>query len=131
MVMAPPSIIVYGPVATYLVFGLIMAVGALVFAWVLRPADPYGEKELIYECGVDPIGPAWGQVYVRYYIIALIFVVFDVEAIFLFPWAVVYKTLVKATTGLGLLALTEMLIFIAILLLGLAYAWRKGDLEWA
>lgn len=127
--MAPLQIVVYGPVLTYLAFGLIMAAGALIFAWLLRPADPYDEKQLTYECGIDPIGPAWGQVFVRYYVIALIFVVFDVEAIFLFPWAVAYRDLVKVS-ALGCLALVEMLIFIAILLVGLAYAWRKGDLEW-
>lgn len=127
--MAPPNPILYGPVMAYLVFGLIMAGGALVTAWVLRPADPYDEKELTYECGVDPIGPAWGQFFVRYYVIALIFVVFDVEAIFLIPWAVVYRKLVHSG-GLGGLAFFEMFLFIAILLIGLGYAWRKGDLEW-
>ena len=125
----PANVIIYGPVATYFVFGLVMALGALVFAWLLRPADPYDEKESTYECGIEPFGPAWGQFFVRYYIIALIFVVFDVEAIFLFPWAVVYRELVKSSP-LGAWALVEMLIFIVILLAGLAYAWRKGDLEW-
>lgn len=124
----PASVIVYGPVAVYFVFGLAMAVGALAFAWLLRPADPYDEKELTYECGIEPFGQAWGQFFVRYYIIALIFVVFEVEAIFLFPWAVVYRKLVKS--ALGPWALVEMFVFIGILLVGLAYAWRKGDLEW-
>ena len=127
--MQPENVIVYGPVATYFVFGMVMALGALITAWLLRPADPYDEKELTYDCGIEPFGPAWGQFFVRYYIIALIFVVFDVEAIFLFPWAVVYKKLVHPS-ALGPFALIEMFIFIAILLLGLAYAWRKGDLEW-
>jgi NADH-quinone oxidoreductase subunit B len=121
--MAPPNVVVYGPVVAYLAFGLVMAVGALVIAWILRPADPYDEKETTYECGVDPIGPAWGQFFVRYYVIALIFVVFDVEALFLFPWAVVYRKMVQAS-ALGSLALVEMLVFIAILLVGLGYAWR-------
>ncbi len=127
--MQPENVVIYGPAATYFVFGVVMALGALITAWVLRPADPYDAKELTYECGIEPIGPAWGQFFVRYYIIALIFVVFDVEAIFLFPWAVVYKQLVQPL-GLGPWALVEMFIFIGILLLGLAYAWRKGDLEW-
>ncbi|MBC7287545.1 MAG: NADH-quinone oxidoreductase subunit A [Armatimonadetes bacterium] len=127
--MQPANVIVYGPVATYFVFGLVMALGALITAWLIRPSDPYSAKELTYECGIEPIGPAWGQFFVRYYVIALVFVVFDVEAIFLFPWAVVYKKLVHPSV-LGPWALVEMLIFIVILLLGLAYAWRKGDLEW-
>ncbi len=127
--MAPSNPVLYGPVVAYLAFGLLMAVGALVTAWLLRPADPYDEKEITYECGVDPIGPAWGQFFVRYYVIALIFVVFDVEAIFLFPWAVVYRKLLH-TPGFGPLAFVEMFVFIAILLIGLGYAWRKGDLEW-
>ncbi len=127
--MQPEPVIQYGPVVAYLAFGLLMAVGALVVAWILRPANPYPEKETTYECGIEPFGPAWGQFFVRYYIIALIFVVFDVEAIFLFPWAVVYRKLVHSAL-LGPLALVEMFIFIAILLVGLAYAWRKGDLEW-
>lgn len=126
----PANVLLYGPVAMYLVFGLIMAVGALLVAWVLRPADPYDEKQVTYECGIEPFGTAWGRFFVRYYIIALIFVVFDVEAIFLFPWAVVYRQLARST-ALGAWALVEMFIFIAVLLLGLAYAWRKGDLEWA
>jgi NADH-quinone oxidoreductase subunit A len=129
-IIMPANVIAYGPVATYFLFGLVMALGALLVAWVLRPADPYPEKELTYECGIEPFGPAWGQFFVRYYIIALIFVVFDVEAIFLFPWAAVYRSLAKSAL-LGPWALLEMFIFIAILLLGLAYAWRKGDLEWA
>ncbi len=125
----PANVVIYGPVGTYLAFGLVMAVGALAVAWILRPADPYEEKQLTYECGIDPCGPAWGQFFVRYYIIALIFVVFDVEVVFLLPWAVVYRSLVKAG-ALGAWALVEALIFVGILLLGLAYAWRKGDLEW-
>jgi NADH-quinone oxidoreductase subunit A len=128
--MPPGTAIVYGPVVTYIAFGLAMAVGALVVAWLLRPADPYPDKETTYECGIEPFGPAWGQFFVRYYIIALIFVVLDVEAIFLFPWAVVYKEMVRRS-ALGAAALIEMLIFLAVLLLGLVYAWRKGDLEWA
>lgn len=119
----------YGPVAVIAVFAAVLAVASLVIAWLIRPHDPYPEKQSIYECGMPPIGEAWGQFYVRYYLVALVFVVFDVEAIFLFPWATVFKTLSKPEM-MGYLPTVEVGIFIAILLVGLAYVWRKGDLEW-
>jgi len=119
----------YGPVAVLLAFGVALGVAALVVAWILRPSDPYAAKETTYECGVEPIGPAWSQFYVRYYLVALVFVVFDVEAAFLFPWATVFKHL-SAPTLMGALPLAEAGVFIAILLVALAYAWRKGDLDW-
>ncbi len=120
----------YGPVATMVVLSVAFAVVALVMAYLLRPADLYEAKLLTYECGLIPWGEAWSKFFVRYYLIALIFVLFDVEAIFLVPWAVVYKRL-STTGGLHLWPAVEMAIFLGILLLGLAYAWRKGDLEWA
>jgi NADH:ubiquinone oxidoreductase subunit 3 (subunit A) len=124
----------YGPVAVYMVVGIAFAAISLIAAYVIRPADPYDLKNSTYECGIPPFGQAWSQFYVRYYIVALIFVVFDVETVFLFPWAVVYKHLAKATAlgpaRLGPAALVEMAIFLLVLIIGLAYAWRKGDLEW-
>lgn len=90
---------------------------------LLSPRVPGREKSLTYECGVDPIGGGWSQSTVRYYIFALLFVIFDVEAVFLFPWAIVFDKL-------GVFAFVEMMIFIAILALGLVYAWRKKVLEW-
>ena len=81
------------------------------------------EKYLPYECGEDPIGDTRIKFNTRFYVIALIFLIFDVEIVFLFPWAVVFR-------DIGLLAFVEMLVFIAILLVGLAYVWVKGDLEW-
>lgn len=105
----------------------IVAIGfplvALAMAWFIRPKRPTKLKHLTYECGLETIGDTWVQFRVQYYIYALIFVVFDVETVFLFPWAVAYKQL-------GLYALAEMFIFIAILVVGLAYAWRKGVLRW-
>ena len=121
--------LVYGPVAIFLVAGFIFAVITLAFAMILRPANSYPQKRLVYECGIPPIGPAWGRYLVRYYILALIFVIFDVETIFLFPWAVVFKRL-SLPDHLGHLPGMEMAVFILILLIGLAYVWRKGDLEW-
>jgi NADH-quinone oxidoreductase subunit A len=119
----------YGPVAVMVTFATILALASLVIAWIIRPSDPYAAKQETYECGMSPIGEAWGQFYVRYYLIALVFVVFDVEAIFLFPWATVFKHLSQPTV-MGSLPAVEVGIFILILLAGLAYVWRKGDLEW-
>lgn len=119
----------YGPVAVMVVFAAVLALASLFIAWIIRPYDPYPEKQETYECGMTPIGEAWGQFYVRYYLIALVFVVFDVEAIFLFPWATVYKRL-SAATMMGALPAVEVGVFVLILLAGLAYVWRKGDLEW-
>jgi NADH-quinone oxidoreductase subunit A len=95
----------------------------LVVWWLIRP-DRFSEEKLTtYECGENPQGSAWIQFNIRFYVFALIFIVFDVEAVFLLPWAVVFRKL-------GLVAFTEGLVFIAILAVGLAYVWRKGDLEW-
>ena len=121
----------YGPVATMVALSVAFTLVTLVMAYLLRPADLYKAKLLTYECGLIPWGEAWSKFFVRYYIIALIFVLFDVEAIFLIPWAVVYRKLSTAGGTLHLFPAVEMGIFLAILLLGLAYAWRKGDLEWA
>ena len=125
-----PLVYVYGPMAVFLIAGFVFAAIALFFAMILRPVDQYAEKLLIYECGLPPIGPAWSRFFVRYYVIAIIFVIFDVETIFLFPWATVFKRL-SLPDKLGWLPGIEMAIFIVILLVGLAYVWRKGDLEWS
>ena len=91
---------------------------------LLRPRRPQPQKYINYECGVDPVGAGWAQSQVRYYMFALLFVMFDVEAVFLFPWAVRHE-------ALGVFGLVEMAAFIVILALGLIYAWRKGVLRWA
>lgn len=90
---------------------------------LLRPKRPQPQKYLTYESGVDPVGDGWSQSQIRYYIFALLFVMFDVEAVFIFPWAVRLESF-------GVFGLIEMLVFIAILALGLVYAWRKGVLRW-
>ena len=106
---------------------LVVAVGFLAFNlllwWLIRPSRFSEEKLTTYECGENPEGTAWVQFNIRFYVFALIFVVFDVEAVFLLPWAVVFKKL-------GMLAFVEGLVFIGILVVALAYVWRKGDLEW-
>ncbi|MDQ3982971.1 MAG: NADH-quinone oxidoreductase subunit A [Actinomycetota bacterium] len=100
-----------------------MVFGTLGLARLVRPDVPHPEKYTTYESGIDPIGTGWSQANVRYYIFALLFVIFDVEAVFLFPWAVVFERL-------GTQALVEMVIFIAILALALLYAIKKKVLEW-
>ena len=112
--------------SSILVF-LVVVVGFLamnlVLWWVIRPYRFSEEKLTTYECGENPVGSAWIQFNIRFYVFALIFIIFDVEAVFLLPWAVVYREL-------GLVAFVEGLVFIAILVVALAYVWRKGDLEW-
>ncbi|MBW4618545.1 MAG: photosynthetic/respiratory NAD(P)H-quinone oxidoreductase subunit C [Cyanosarcina radialis HA8281-LM2] len=97
---------------------------ALSASKILRPASAGPERRTTYESGMEPIGGAWIQFNIRYYMFALVFVIFDVETVFLYPWAVAFNSL-------GLLAFIEALIFIAILVVALVYAWRKGALEWS
>lgn len=109
-------------------FIFLAAVGVLIpltllLAWFIRPQNPNRVKLMPYECGIDPVGSARGRYTVRYYIVAILFVVFDVETIFLFPWAVRFK-------ALGWFGLLEMLIFLAILVVGYIWIWKKGALEW-
>jgi NADH-quinone oxidoreductase subunit A len=110
-------------IAIFFLVTLVVPIVGLALAWALRPKKPNPIKNSTYECGMETIGDTWVQFKAQYYLYALIFVVFDVEVVFLFPWAVAYNKL-------GLYALVEMALFIAILLGGLLYAWRKGALEW-
>ena len=110
--------VVWFGLASFLVAGLLLGISALI-----RPNNPNAEKLLTYESGVDPVGDGWSQSQIRYYVFALLFVIFDVEAVFIFPWA----TQLERYAGFGLI---EMGVFVAILLLGLVYAWRKGVLRW-
>jgi NADH:ubiquinone oxidoreductase subunit 3 (subunit A) len=106
-----------------LVSALLPAAG-LGIAWLLRPKKPNPVKQSTYECGIETIGDAWVQFRAQYYIYTLVFVVFDIEAVFLLPWAVAYDQL-------RLYGLIEAFIFVVILVLGLVYAWRKGALRWS
>lgn len=92
-------------------------------SWLFRPSNPSSNKLSTYECGEIPFGGSWIQFNLRFYLVALIFLVFEVEIVFLFPWAVVLKKI-------GLFAFLEMLIFLGILFVGFAYVWRKQDLSW-
>ena len=110
-------------VGLFIIVGLIIPVGAIGVAWILGPKKPNLIKQSTYECGIEPIGEGWVQFKAQYYIFALVFLVFDVETVFLFPWAV-------RLGQLGMFAVVEGIVFILILIAGLVYTWRKGMLEW-
>ena len=111
------TVAIFGGAAVFLV-SLLLGIGGL-----LRPKRPQAQKYIAYESGVDPVGDGWSQSQIRYYVFALLFVMFDVEAVFIFPWA----TQLEVYGGFGLV---EMGFFVFVLLLGLVYAWRKGVLRW-
>lgn len=111
-------------VGAFLLFGIVFVVLTIGASNLLSPKGEHAKDRLEpYECGVEPIGPPWVQFRVGYYVYALLFVVFDIETVFLYPWAVVYGKM-------GIFILVEMVVFIAILGAGLAYAWREGALRW-
>lgn len=111
----------------FFILATALPIVALSLGSILRPKNPNRSKETTYESGIDPIGPGWIQFNVKYYLFALLFVIFDVETVFLYPWAVVYKTL---RDDIGLFVLVEMVFFLFFLLIGLIYAWKKKVLEW-
>lgn len=113
----------YLAVGVIVLTGIVLAAGMLGVNRLMRPRVPAREKLLTYESGVDPVGAGWAQSTVRYYVYAFLYVIFAVDAVFLFPWAVVLEEIGRA-------AAVEMGIFIGILVVGLAYAWRKGVLSW-
>ena len=118
----------YGLVAIFVVVAFIVPVSMLLMSWMssrfgIRPNNPTPVKLETYECGMEAFGGRWGQFNFRYYMYAVLFVIFDVEVVFLYPWA-------SKFLQLKLFALVEMAAFVAILLVGWAYAWRKRDLEW-
>jgi len=112
------------PVAVFIFLAIILLVVPLIIQFLISPRfNKKGDKLDIYECGEIPEGSAWVQFNIRFYIIALIFIIFDVEVVFLFPWAVVFKEI-------GILAFVEVMIFLGILIVGFVYVWMKGDLDW-
>ncbi|MEK9136584.1 MAG: NADH-quinone oxidoreductase subunit A [Bacteroidota bacterium] len=113
----------FGRVLIFLIIGVVFVAAGLITSWLIRPHRPYPSKLSTYECGETPVGDTRVRFNIRFYVIALIFLIFDVEVVFLFPWATVYKQL-------GWFAFIEMLVFLAILFVGYAYVWRKGDLDW-
>lgn len=113
----------FGTILIFALIGIVLVYVPLLLQRLLAPAVYSPDKAGTYECGEVAEGSAWVQFNIRFYVIALIFLIFDVEIVFLFPWAVVFKEL-------GLLAFVEMAIFLLILIAGLAYVWKKADLDW-
>jgi len=115
----------YALVGLMLLVGVIFVTVAFTANRLLRPTVAGGDKYVTYECGVDPVGEGWAQSHVRYYVFSYLYVIFAVDAIFLFPWATVF-----AAPGFGATTLVEMFVFLAFLTVGLLYAWKKGVLTW-
>jgi NADH-quinone oxidoreductase subunit A len=114
----------YGVVLAVAVAGVLLVAVAFTAGRLIAPRRPGSSKLTTYECGIDPVGEGWSQSQVRYYVYGFLFVIFDVESVFLFPWAKVFESL-------GYAAVWSMTLFIGILAVGLLYAWRKGVLRWA
>jgi NADH-quinone oxidoreductase subunit A len=122
-----------GYLGSYATLGLLLMAGAVVFVGAFganrllrpaRPAEPAGKRES-YECGLDPVGGDWAQAQIRYYVYAYLYVLFAVESVFIFPWAVIFDR-----PGYGTTTVAEMGIFIAVVAIGILYAWRKRVLTW-
>lgn len=122
----------FGKVFIYLVMGVLFVLFTFFLGWLVAVKRPNPEKLSSYECGEEPKGSSWIQFNSRFYVVALIFLLFDVEMVFIFPWATIFgqEALIAADFRWGWLSLIEMFIFIGILLIGLVYVWKKGDLNW-
>ncbi|MBN2383200.1 NADH-quinone oxidoreductase subunit A [bacterium] len=118
----------FASVLIFLLLGAVVVFGGVMVPYLLAPSKPYQDKLSIYECGERPMGPAWIQFNIRFYVVALIFLIFDVELAVIFPCAVVYGNWVER--GQGLVAFVEIALFILVLLVGLIYAWARGDFAW-
>lgn len=114
-----------GEVLLFIIGGLLFVSLALLVSRIIRPSRPNTEKLTSYESGENPVGSPWIQFNIRFYVITLIFILFEVEVVFLFPWATVFSN-----KEFGWIAFVEMIIFIGLLALGLAYAWKEGHLDW-
>jgi len=113
----------YLPILLLIVFAIIFGIGALMLSSFVGPKKSSPLKFTPYECGCEPVGSARERFSVKFYLIAMLFILFDIEAVFLYPWSILFKRL-------GIFGLLEMGIFIAILLVGYVYIWKKGALEW-
>ena len=118
----------YVAIALMIVLATLVALIAIGLGTLFGPRKPSQEKSMPYESGMPPIGEGTRRVPVRFYLIAVLFILFDIEVIFFLPWAVVFREFIKG--GMGLFVLVEMVVFIVILLVGYVYAWKKGALEW-
>jgi NADH-quinone oxidoreductase subunit A len=122
----------FGKIFIFLIAGIIMVAFAFFVVRLIAPNKPNPEKLTSYECGEEPTGNAWLPFNSRFYVIALIFLLFDVEMVFILPWATIFgdKTLIGADARWGWLSMAEMFVFLGILIIGLVYVWVKGDLDW-
>jgi NADH-quinone oxidoreductase subunit A len=120
--------VAYGQVGIFVAVGIGFVLVALLASRLVRPDNPTPAKSLTYECGEVPLGKAWFNFNPRFYIVALIFLIFDVEIVFMFPIAAVFRDWVAA--GMAGAAIAEIFVFVAILLVALVYVWVKGDLDW-
>ena len=119
----------YIPVIVFTIMAIALLIVPLIIQHLISPRhNKDNDKLMSYECGEVPEGSAWVKFNIRFYIIALVFIIFDVEVVFLFPWAAVYQSFIAS--GNGFLVLIEMLLFVIILTVGFAYVWIKGDLDW-
>jgi NADH-quinone oxidoreductase subunit A len=118
----------YVAIAIFIALTTLVGVIAIILGTIFGPQRPAGKKSMPYESGMNPIGPGTRRLPVRFYLIAVLFILFDIEVVFFIPWALIFNDFVKAGNGLFMLA--EMLVFITILLVGYVYAWKKGALEW-
>ncbi len=113
----------FGKVLVFFILGIVFVAVGIFVAWLLRPHKPTLEKHTVYECGENPVGETWIKFNIRFYLVALIFILFDVELVALFPWALVFK-------DLGMYAYVAGALFIFVLFIADFYLWAKGDLEW-
>jgi len=120
----------YVAIAILIFFTTFVAAVAIILGTVFGPKRPLDKKTMPYESGMNPIGPGTRRMPVRFYLIAVLFILFDIEVVFFIPWALVFNDYVKAGPHQGFFLLGEMLVFTAILLVGYVYAWKKGALEW-
>lgn len=114
----------FGKILIFLILSIVFVIVTLFISKIIRPNRPTREKYLTYECGENPEGSPWVKFNIRFYVVALIFLIFDVEVVLLFPWALVYKEY-------GIFGFLAGIIFLVVLGVGMAYEWRKGDLDWA
>ena len=123
---------IFGKVLIYLLLGIVFMGGGYLASYLIRKDSPNPEKNSPYECGEAVEGDSRIRFNVRFYVMALIFLIFEVEIVFLFPWATVFgnSTFISQHSSWGLISFIEMMVFVGVLLIGLVYAWKKGDLDW-
>ncbi len=126
--MASANLDVFMPIVIMMILTVLLFGGGMIVTQILSPKKPTRLKEMAYECGEEPVGDAWSAFNIRFYVIGLIFIIFDVESTLMFPVVSVFKQVNEQ--GNGVYALIVLLSFISVLLEGLAYCWKKGDLDW-